>query len=70
MGFLVLAKHGLNKYGIKRPKLVSFFEEEKTVERERERREGEEKEEEEEEEEEQAKPSSKKVWNFEFWYGN
>ena len=25
MGFLVLAKHGLNKYGIKRPKLVSFF---------------------------------------------
>ena len=24
MGFLVLAKHGLNKYGIKRPKLVSF----------------------------------------------
>ena len=25
MGFLVLAKHGLNKYGIKRPKLVSFL---------------------------------------------
>ena len=62
MGFLVLAKHGLNKYGIKRPKLVSFFEGEKTVERERERREGEKKEE--EEEEEQAKPSSKKVWNY------
>ena len=38
MGFLVLAKHGLNKYGIKRPKLVSFLEEEKTVEREGEKR--------------------------------
>ena len=38
--------------------------EEKTVERE-----GEKKEEEEEEGEEQAKPSSKKVWNFDFWYG-
>ena len=25
MGFLVLAKHGLNKYGIKRPKLVSLL---------------------------------------------
>ena len=38
MGFLVLAKDGLNKYGIKRPKLVSFLEEEKTVEREGEKR--------------------------------
>ena len=38
MGFLVLAKHGLNKYGIKRPKLVSLLGEEKTVEREGEKR--------------------------------
>ena len=42
MGFLVLAKHGLNKYGIKRPKIGLIFGGEKTVERERERR-GEEK---------------------------
>ena len=29
MGFLVLAKHGLNKYGIKRPKFGLTFGEEK-----------------------------------------
>ena len=46
MGFHVLAKHGLNKHGLKDPNLVSFGEE-KTLERERERREGEKKEEEE-----------------------
>ena len=38
MGFLVLAKHGLNKYGIKRPKLVSLLEKRKAVEREGEKR--------------------------------
>ena len=38
MGFLILAKHGLNKYGIKRPKLVSLLEKRKTVEREGEKR--------------------------------
>ena len=38
MGLLVLAKHGLNKYGIKRPKLVSLLKGRKTVEREGEKR--------------------------------
>ena len=38
MGFLVLAKHGLNKYGIKDQNWSHFFEEEKTVEREGEKR--------------------------------
>ena len=47
MGFLVLAKHGLNKYGIKRPKIGLIFGGEKTVEREREKRRREEEEEEE-----------------------
>ena len=39
MGFLVLAKHGLNKYGIKRPKLVSFLKRENCKERGREEKE-------------------------------
>ena len=62
MGFLVLAKHGLNKYGIKRPNLVSFLKRENGRERGREEKEREKKEE--EEVEKQAKPSSKKVWNY------
>ena len=37
MGFHVLAKHGLNKHGLKDPNLVSFRKE-KTVEREGEKR--------------------------------
>ena len=36
MGFLVLAKHGLNQYGIKRPKLVSFLKRENGRDRGRE----------------------------------
>ena len=39
MGFLVLAKHGLNKYGIKRPKLVSLLKRENRRERGREEKE-------------------------------
>ena len=56
MGFHVLAKHGLNKHGLKDLKFgLIWGREKKTVRRERERK---------EEEEEQAKPSSKKVWNY------
>ena len=52
MGFHVLAKHGLNKHGLKDPNLVSFGEEKNCVRRERER-----KEEEEEKEEKKSKQS-------------
>ena len=59
MGFHVLAKHGLNKHGLKDPKLVSFG-----GEKNREKRKGEEGRRRGRGEEEQAKPSSKKVWNY------
>ena len=52
MGFHVLAKHGLNKHGLKDQNLVSFG-----GEKNRERRERERKEEEEEEEEKKSKQS-------------
>ena len=52
MGFHVLAKHGLNKHGLKDPNLVSFG-----GEKNRERRERERKEEEEEKEEKKSKQS-------------
>ena len=51
MGFHVLAKHGLNKHGLKDPKLVSFGGEKNCERRERERKE------EEEEEEKKSKQS-------------
>ena len=47
MGFHVLAKHGLNKHGLKDPNLVSFWGEPKNGNEERRRGEGEEEEEEE-----------------------
>ena len=49
MGFHVLAKHGLNKHGLKDPNLVSFGEEKNRERREMERKE--------EEEEKQGKKS-------------
>ena len=62
MGFLVLAKHGLNKYGIKRPKLVSFLKKRNRRER---RAKGEKKRKGRgREEEEKRRRSSKKVWNY------
>ena len=73
MGFLVLAKHDLNKTWI-RANLVSFLRDQ-TVEREKgrekERRRGEEEKREEEEEEEKKKmkerrSKAKKVWNYDY----
>ena len=59
MGFLVLAKHGLNKHGIKDQKNWSHVGEEQTVKRGKERR----REEEEEEKKRKRRSSKKKVWN-------
>ena len=66
MGFHVLAKHGLNKHGLKDPNLVSFG-----GEKNRERRERERKEEEEEEEEKKSKQSQapKRYGTTNFEYG-
>ena len=80
MGFHVLAKHGLNKHGLKDPNLVSFG-----GEKNRERRERERKEEEEEKEERRASKaklqkgmelrilvwklnSSMDLWNSKAWF--
>ena len=66
MGFIYLAKHGLNKHGLK-TKNWSHLVRDQTVERERE----EEKREEEEEEErrrrgEEGEAKQAKVWNLDF----
>ena len=59
MGFIYLAKHGLNKHGLK-TKNWSHLVGDQTVEREREgREEGEKKREEEEEEKKEEKPRSR-----------
>ena len=72
MGFIYLAKHGLNKHGLKTQKLVSFGGRPNRRERERgekkERRREKKREEEEEEEEEKKRrkrsQDQAKVWNY------